>query len=270
MECISKSLFLSAILFILASISATNCYAVTSTFGALVTSNANVANGHNAGTSTKPGASDEISNADPYSGYNHAVYNFNQQFDRFLLKPVSIFYINFFPARVVKCVNNFYRNLSEIPTVINDLLQWNIYQMGSDTWRFAVNSTVGIGGLFDVASTIGIQKNTQDLGLTFAKWGYINSNYFVIPFIGPSTIRDALAFPLNYGITVYPYIRPLYVSYSLVGGTWVNQRAQLLDFEDVRKQAALNPYEFERNAYLQKRNYDIKVLSQSSVKKIGT
>jgi phospholipid-binding lipoprotein MlaA len=210
-----------------------------------------------------------VDSSDPLSGYNHAVYSFNQYFDKFTLKPIAIVYKAFFPSPIIKCVNNFFYNLSEIPTVINDLLQVNFYYAGYDTWRFAVNSTVGIAGIFDVATMVGLKKHTQDLGLTFAKWGYTQSSYFIIPFIGASTVRDAIAFPLNYGMTVYPYIRPLSIGYTIVSVDWVDQRAQLLDFEDVRKAAALDPYQFERNAYLQKRNADIQANNEPSAKKIG-
>jgi phospholipid-binding lipoprotein MlaA len=259
-------LFRAAML-VTTSLFANFCYADTFVNRDIPAKYSNYSDKGNAAGTTPSAA--VINNSDPYSGYNHAVYRFNQFFDKYALKPAAIVYKAFFPAPIIKCVNNFFYNLSEIPTVINDILQANLYYAGYDTWRFAINSTVGIAGIFDVSTMVGLQKHTEDLGLTFAKWGYTQSRYFIIPFIGASTVRDAIAFPINYAMTVYPYVRPLYVGYALVGVDWVDQRAQLLDFEDVRKAVALDPYQFERNAYLQKRNADIQANNQPAAKKIG-
>lgn len=193
---------------------------------------------------------------DPYEEYNRHAYRFNDKLDKVILKPVATAYKKILPDRALKSSHNFFSNLTEVPTLINDILQLNFYQMTSDAWRFTINSTVGVLGLFDVASDLGLEKNPEDLGVTLGKWGYKKSAYFVIPFFGASTIRDAIAMPVNYQLfTIYPWIEPIAVRYSVLGVDYVDLRSQYLDFEDVRKAASLDPYEFDRTAYLQRRAY---------------
>jgi phospholipid-binding lipoprotein MlaA len=156
--------------------------------------------------------------ADPYEKFNRVMYNFNQGFDILVLKPLSTLYVKIVPKPLAKGFGNFFNNIDNVPTVINDVLQGNIYQATSDSWRLVINTSVGVLGFFDVASTIGLEPNSQDLGLTLARWGYKNSNYLVIPFLGPSTVRDAFAWPVNYEFfTIYPYIYPVRTRYALYG-----------------------------------------------------
>lgn len=193
---------------------------------------------------------------DPYEKFNRVMYGFNQVFDTVILKPVSQLYIKIIPKPLSKGIGNFFNNIDNIPTVINDVLQANFYQATSDSWRFAINSTVGLLGFFDVASMIGLEPNSEDLGLTLARWGYKNSNYLVVPFLGPSTVRDALAWPVNYYyFTVYPYIYPVRARYALYSLGVVSRRADLLRFQGVFAQAAVDKYTFMRDAYMQRRAY---------------
>jgi phospholipid-binding lipoprotein MlaA len=147
--------------------------------------------------------------------------------------------------------------LGQLPTVANDILQLNFYQAMNDSWRFVINSTVGIGGLFDVASRIGLKYYANDFGLTLAIWGWRDSTYLVLPLFGPNTIRDVVEIPVDYYFSVYPYLRPPSRSWQLYGLGIIDRRAQLLQFQSVFEQAAIDKYVFTRNAYLQRRAYQI-------------
>ncbi|GJM07714.1 MAG: ABC transporter [marine bacterium B5-7] len=188
--------------------------------------------------------------------YNRNVYGFNQGFDAMLFKPAAKAYNAVTPYPIQKGVSNFFANVAQIPTIINDVLQADPKQALSDTWRLAVNSTLGVGGLFDVAEHMGLPPHKEDLGLTFATWGWKKSRYFVIPILGPSTFRDALAILPNYYLfTVYPHIKPARAVWALIVADAISYRASFLGFEGVRKNAAFDPYVFEKNAYLQRRNF---------------
>lgn len=204
---------------------------------------------------------------DPYENYNRHAYKLNDTLDKIAFKPIATFYQKFFPAPVTKGVSNFFSNLNLVPTIISDALQANPHAMLSDTWRLAINSTVGVGGLFDVASYMDLPPHSEDLGLTFAKWGWHSSAYVVLPILGPSTVRDAASLPIDYEIfSVYPYIQNVALRNSLLGLNFVNKRAELLKFDDVMQQAALDPYVFLRNAYLQRRDY---LMEQNTGKTAG-
>ncbi len=202
---------------------------------------------------------------DPYEKFNRVMYRFNEMIDKLILKPIASVYNAVLPNPVIRCFTNFYSNIDNVPTLANDLLQFNLYQAASDAWRLAINSTVGIVGLFDVASAIGLPPNTEDFGLTLARWGYKNSNYLVLPFFGPNTIRDAIGIPINYKyLTVYPYISPVSMRYWLYGGGVVVRRADLLRFQEVLDQASVDKYVFMRDAYMQHRAYLIQHNEESA------
>jgi phospholipid-binding lipoprotein MlaA len=195
---------------------------------------------------------------DPYEEFNRGVYQFNKKFDYYLLKTVATIYKTILPNFVIKGIGNFFSNLGQLPTIGNDLLQGEFYQATGDTWRLLINSSAGILGLFDVASQIGLPKHSQDFGLTLAKWGYRSSNYLVLPFFGPSTIRDTLGLAIDYNaLSVYPHVNPKNDRYALIGANFVNQRANLLNLDDVVQQAALDEYTFIRDIYLQRRANNI-------------
>ncbi len=193
---------------------------------------------------------------DPYENINRKSFAFNRMVDKAVIRPVSYAYHTVMPNFVLRAVNNFFSNLQDIPTTANEILQFKLYNAWSDVWRLGINSTIGIFGLFDVASNMGLTKHYEDFGLTLAHWGVKESIYLVVPFLGPSTLRDFAGFPVNIGMTVYPYIHPLAASYELYGGSIVSDRAQLLDADQFVEQA-LDPYIFVRDAYLQKRQAEI-------------
>jgi phospholipid-binding lipoprotein MlaA len=193
---------------------------------------------------------------DPNEKFNRVMFHFNDFLDTFILKPAATLYVKIVPKPLVKGITNIYANVDTIPTVFNDVLQGNIYQATNDSWRFAINSTAGILGFFDWASDMGLEPNKEDFGLTLARWGYVNSNYLVLPFFGPSSLRDGLGIPVDYyGFSIYPYIKPTNTRYAVYGVGTVSRRADLLRFQNVFDQATMDKYVFLRDAYTQRRAY---------------
>lgn len=191
---------------------------------------------------------------DPYERVNRKIFKFNRTVDKVAIRPIAKTYDFILPSPVKKGVNNFFHNLNTIPDTINDCLQANFYQAFSDGWRFAINSTVGIGGLFDVASHMGLKRNYQDFGLTLTKWG-AKTPYIMIPILGPSTMSDALGILTNYYLfTVYPHINDPSLRIGLVALDLLNLRVNLLSTDKLVDQA-FDPYIFVRNAYLQRRAF---------------
>ncbi len=202
---------------------------------------------------------------DPYHKVNQATYSFNDAVDNFVLKPIAKAYNFILPQPVRNSTRNFFVNLNSLPTVASDLLQGDVYYAFNDAWRFLVNSTVGVGGLFDVAKHIGLKPHKNDMGLTFAKWGWKNSTYVELPFLGPSTVRDALALPFDLVLFApWQFIDNDKVRYSLEAWGIVDYRASLLTSESIMEKAALDPYVFRRNAYIQLRDAQIKEQAEST------
>ncbi|MDI9819414.1 MULTISPECIES: VacJ family lipoprotein [unclassified Legionella] len=196
--------------------------------------------------------------ADPYEPINREIYKFNMAVDATMLKPVARVYKAAIPAPVRAGVNNAYNNVAMLPTVANDLFQAEWRFAIKDSWRFLINSTFGIAGLFDVADQhFSLPPHYNDMGLTFAKWGDKKSPYIVIPLLGPSTIRDGMGMIFDYSIfTPYFYIRNDAVIWGLAGLRYVDLRSQMFETEAVFDQA-LDKYAFMRDAYLQHRNFRI-------------
>jgi phospholipid-binding lipoprotein MlaA len=202
--------------------------------------------------------------ADPYEPLNRKIYKFNNAFDKIFLKPPAKLYRAILPSPIRKGVNNFYNNLDLIPTVGNDLLQAKGKWAIRDTWRFLINSTLGIGGILDPAQKFGLQPHSNDLGLTLAKWGDKNSPYLVLPFLGPSTIRDGAGWLFQFSMfSPYVYMRDDTLIYSLLVLRYVDLRSQMLDTERLMDEA-LDKYSFMRDAYLQHRNYLISGVEQDN------
>lgn len=192
---------------------------------------------------------------DPLEPYNRWMFNVNEHLDKWVAKPIAQFYVDIVPPPIQTMVNNGYSNLGYIPTIANDVFQANLYQATSDSWRFVINSTLGIGGLFDVASHFGLPENHQSFGLTLAKWGWEESSYFVLPVLGPSTIRDALGKPVTLATSIYPFMNSTTAEWGLYAGSLLNRRVQMLKYEGVMQQASFNKYTFLRNAYKQRQDY---------------
>ena len=197
---------------------------------------------------------------DPYEGFNRAMFTFNDKLDKYFMKPIATGYNTIMPKPLNQGVHNFFLNIGNFPNIANDLLQANFYQATNDTWRLIINSTIGVAGFFDMATRMGLQAYQNDFGLTLARWGYQNSNYLVLPFFGPNTVRDGIGIPVDYyAFSVYPHIHPAYWRrYGIYALGVVDRRAQLLQFQDVMDEAAVDRYVFVRDAYMQRRAYLIK------------
>jgi phospholipid-binding lipoprotein MlaA len=200
-----------------------------------------------------------VAEADPYESFNRVAFKFNDTLDIYFLKPIATFYNKVMPKPLNKGIHNVFDNINTVPTICDDILQANFYQAANDAWRLGLNTTVGIGGLFDVAKRMKLEPYSNDFGLTLARWGYTNSNYLVLPFFGPNTIRDGLiGLPVDYfAFSVYPYIDPPSTRYQVYALGVIDRRAQLLKFQDVLEEASYDKYVFIRNAYQQRRKYQI-------------
>ncbi|NOZ11134.1 MAG: VacJ family lipoprotein [Gammaproteobacteria bacterium] len=199
-------------------------------------------------------AEQKIHNPDPFEKFNRAVFKFNDSADRAVLKPVAKAYVKIVPTPLRKGMRNFFKNALEPTVIINDFLQGKVEQGFKDTWRFVINSTVGIVGLFDVASKIGLERHDEDFGQTFAKWGVADGPYLVLPFLGPSNVRDGIGLiPLYEYTHLINYVNDTKVRWGIVSLESVDIRANLLKSEKILMQAALDRYLFVREAYKQRR-----------------
>lgn len=210
-----------------------------------------------ASTAPAPDASEPaVESPDPYESFNRVMFRFNDFFDRVFLKPLATLYIDIVPRPLVTGIRNFFSNVDTVPTIPNDVLQGNFYQGIRDTWRLLINTTVGLLGFFDPASHIGLGPNKEDFGLTLAQWGYRKSGYLVIPFLGPTTTRDLIGFPVDYYFfSIYPYINPARTRYEIYGLGILSRRAELLSYQNVMDQAAIDRYVFVRDAWMQRRTW---------------
>lgn len=196
---------------------------------------------------------DEIEQKDSLESFNRAMFSFNLTLDRWFLKPIAKGYDWVTPQFAKRGVRNFFSNLDEINNVVNDVLQWKWKQAANDTGRFLTNSTLGIGGLFDVAQSFGIEKSDgEDFGQTFAKWGMGQGPYLVLPLLGPSSIRDGIALPFDSFMDPVNHINDDPWLYGLTALEIIDLRAQLLETEDL---ASGDLYVFVRDVYLQRREF---------------
>ena len=198
-------------------------------------------------------ASASGSEADPWEGFNRKVYGFNEVVDRYFLRPIAVSYDTVLPDVLQNRVSSFYSNLSEINTIFNDLLQAKFAQAGSDTGRFLVNTTLGLVGFFDVAKNMGLPKSDgEDFGQTLAVWGWDDSRYLVVPFIGPRTITSFVGINVAANIGPISYVDHVPTRNTLYGIDLIQIRDKLLPAE---KLITGDKYVFIREAYLQRRNY---------------
>jgi phospholipid-binding lipoprotein MlaA len=192
--------------------------------------------------------------ADPWEVYNRHMADFNDRADKYVLEPVARGYTNVVPAPVRDCIGNIFRNLGDVGNTINNLLQGKPAEASSDICRVAINTTVGLLGCFDVATKVGLTRSNEDFGQTFGRWGIGPGPYFVLPILGPSTVRDAIGRvadiytdPLTYNTWDQAYA---IAAWSL---RLIDVRAGLLDATKLLEGAALDKYQFVRDGYLQRR-----------------
>ena len=193
-------------------------------------------------------------NQDPLEGFNRAIYKFNDVADGAIIKPVSKGYKNIAPTFVVKGINNFFNNIRDVVTVINELLQGKIKYAANDTGRVIVNSTIGLLGFIDVHSINGGERRKEDFGQTLGHWGVGQGAYLVLPFIGPSTTRDAVGFVTDtLAFDPISYINNVRGRNQLRIIQFIDARTELLNASSIMDEASLDPYAFQRDAYLQYR-----------------
>jgi phospholipid-binding lipoprotein MlaA len=192
---------------------------------------------------------------DPLEPLNRAIYQFNDGLDKVIMKPVATVYREVLPEFARTGVTNFFNNLYDIITALNNLLQGKVADAASDVGRIAVNTTVGVAGFIDVATEIGLEKHKEDFGQTLGRWGLGDGPYLQIPFLGPSSFRDAIGLFVDYKVDPIRWIWRDHVATrnSVWGLYFINLRANLLDSTKILEEAALDPYEFQRDAYLQRR-----------------
>ena len=191
---------------------------------------------------------------DPWESWNRGVYKFNDAVDRAVLKPVAIGYVKHFPQPIRTGVTNFFANL-ETPTVmVNDALQGKILASANDLGRFVLNTTVGLGGILDPATHVGLAQNEEDFGQTLGKWGVAPGPFVELPIFGPSDLREAPARVVDGYTSPQAYIKNKGVRYGLYVPYVLDVRASLLPLDETLK-TTFDPYAFVRDGYLQRRAY---------------
>lgn len=197
---------------------------------------------------------------DPFEPVNRAVFEFNDNADRFVFKPVAEGYRFVLPEMVRSGVRNFFSNLRDPWIAVNQILQGKVELALSDSWRFIANSTFGIAGIFDIATDMRLPKHNEDFGQTLGVWGADTGPYLVIPIWGPSSVRDGVGLVAE-AYAYLPWWIPDWLDLqhrvawqnSLTAIDFVNVRANLLDATNILEEAALDRYAFVRNAYFQRR-----------------
>lgn len=194
---------------------------------------------------------------DPLEGFNRTMFSFNDTVDKVALKPAAQAYDAVVPNPVQHGVGNFFGNIGDLWSSINQLLQGRVEQGVSTFMRVAINTTFGLGGVLDVATEARLPREKSDFGQTLGKWGVGSGPYVVLPFFGPSTVRDTAGMPVDLYGDLWTYKRP--TRWRNVGGVVriVDRRAQLLDASTLLEDAALDKYDFVRDAYLQRRQSQI-------------
>ncbi len=203
-------------------------------------------------------AVDKITINDPWVGFNRSMHKFNDSLDKAIIAPAARGYRAVVPKPIRQGVSNFFENLADIITAINNLLQGKPKEALSDTTRVLVNTTLGVGGLFDIATRMKLEKHHEDFGQTLAVWGVKNGPYIVLPILGPSTLRDTTGTIVDISMHPLSNVSEDEIVYSSVGLYVVDERAELLEASDILEQAALDPYIFQRDAYYQARQHAIK------------
>ena len=201
------------------------------------------------GCATGPQARKE----DPLEPWNRQVYKFNDALDQALLKPVATAYKNVTPQPVRKGVSNFFGNIKDAWSVVNNTLQLKGQNAADSLSRFGINTFLGLGGIFDIASELGIERHTKDFGHTLGYWGVPSGPYIVLPLLGPSTLRDTAALPVDTQGNLITHIPDNDVRNTLIVTGVIDTRARLLGASAMLDDVALDKYSFTRDTYLQYR-----------------
>jgi phospholipid-binding lipoprotein MlaA len=208
-------------------------------------------------TAALAGCAVSPSRVDPYEQWNRAMYSVHESVDGALIKPIAQAYVRDAPQLVQTGISNFFGNIDDLFTGINDALQGNGNRAGDAFGRVLLNSTFGLGGIFDLASMAGIAKDKNDFGLTLGKWGAPDGPYLFVPLFGPTTVRDGTGAIIRIIASPTGYIDSTGLSDTIWGFNYLDTRSQALQAEGVLDTAAIDKYRFLRNAYLRSRRYQL-------------
>ncbi|WP_446739674.1 MlaA family lipoprotein [Pseudomonas sp. TH07] len=192
---------------------------------------------------------------DPWESINRPIFTFNDKLDTYALKPLAQGYQAITPQFLEDGIHNFFRNIGDVGNLANDLLQVKPRAAGVDTARLLMNTTLGLAGFFDVGTKMGLQRNDEDFGQTLGYWGMPSGPYVMLPFFGPSTVRDAPAKYVDSYTEPYRYMNDIPARNMTIGLDIIDTRASLLSAE---KLINGDKYTFIRNAYLQNREFKVK------------
>lgn len=197
----------------------------------------------------------QAADQDPWEGVNRGIFRFNDTVDTYAFKPFVKGYQFVTPQFMQDGIHHFFQNLGDVGNLANDILQVKPSAAGVDTARLLLNTTLGVGGLVDVGTRMGLQRNDEDFGLTLGKWGVPSGPFVMLPLLGPSTVRDGIAKLPDTYTQPYRYMDDMSLRNSLFAADMVDTRAQLLPTE---KLINGDKYIFIRNAYLQNREFKVK------------
>jgi phospholipid-binding lipoprotein MlaA len=202
---------------------------------------------------------ERVEKIDPFERVNRAVFSFNETADQYVIKPIAEGYKFVLPELVRTGVTNFFSNINDVLIGANNLLQGKPANAASDIGRFFINSTVGILGLFDVATDMGLDKNREDFGQTLGVWGFSDGPYIVLPFFGASNVRDTVGFVVDVETDFMINTNKLNSDEKIAINSLriINRRADLLDAGQLLEDAAFDKYSFLRDGYLQRRRNQI-------------
>ncbi|MFG6455337.1 VacJ family lipoprotein [Roseateles sp. BYS96W] len=190
---------------------------------------------------------------DPWESWNRKVFTFNEKLDENVMKPVATAYFDVVPSPIRTGIDNFFGNIGDAWSAVNLMLQGRFKAGVEQGMRFAVNSTLGLVGVLDIATEAGLDKNSQDFGKTLGKWGMGTGAYVVWPFFGPSSVRDSLALPVDWQASPGVVFDDGSKKVALTGLNLINTRANFLRAGEMLEGIALDKYTFYRDAYLQRR-----------------
>ncbi|NVZ08520.1 VacJ family lipoprotein [Allochromatium humboldtianum] len=203
------------------------------------------------GCASKPDR--EVDPRDPLEPFNRATFRFNMDFDKAFMQPIARGYQKVTPEPVDRGITNFFDNLADVTSAVNNVLQFKMSRAGSDVGRIFINSTVGVLGFIDVATNVGLPSYKEDFGQTLGYWGLEPGAYLVTPLLGPSSMRDAIGMGGDIVMDPLANLKKHQVHWGLVGVRLIDRRADLLTTTEIVEEASIDLYSFVRDAYLQRR-----------------